>query len=72
MRILAACEESQAVCIEMRRLGHEAYSCDIEPCPGGYPEWHIQADALPLINGDCSFMDSGGGGSTISEAHGIC
>ena len=61
MRILAACEESQAVCIEMRRLGHEAYSCDIEPCSGGHPEWHIQADALPLINGDCSFTDSGGG-----------
>ena len=72
MRILAACEESQAVCIEMRRLGHEAYSCDIEPCSGGHPEWHIQADALPLINGDCSFTDSGGGGSTISEANGIC
>lgn len=71
MRVLAACEESQAVCIEMRRLGHEAYSCDIEPCSGGHPEWHIQADALPLINGDCSFVDSGGG-STISEAHGIC
>lgn len=61
MRILVACEESQAVAIAMRRLGHEAYSCDIEPCSGGHPEWHIHADALPLINGDCSFEDCGGG-----------
>ncbi len=49
MRILAACEESQAVTIEMRRLGHEAYSCDIEPCSGGRPEWHLQVDALELL-----------------------
>lgn len=49
MRILVACEESQAVTIEMRRLGHEAYSCDIQPCSGGHPEWHIQADALELL-----------------------
>lgn len=44
-----ACEESQAVTIELRRLGHEAYSCDIQPCSGGHPEWHIQADALELL-----------------------
>lgn len=49
MKILVACEESQAVTKEMRRLGHEAYSCDIEPCSGGYPEWHIQGDALQLL-----------------------
>lgn len=49
MKILVACEESQAVTIEMRRLGHEAYSCDIEPCSGGHPEWHIQTDALQLL-----------------------
>lgn len=49
MRILVACEESQAVTAEMRRLGHEAYSCDIEPCSGGHPEWHIQVDALELL-----------------------
>lgn len=49
MRILVACEESQAVTIEMRRLGHEAYSCDIQPCSGGHPEWHIQGDALELL-----------------------
>lgn len=49
MRILVACEESQAVCIELRKLGHEAYSCDIEPCSGGHPEWHLQVDALELL-----------------------
>lgn len=61
MKVLVACEESQAVTKELRRLGHEAYSCDIEPCSGGHPEWHICADVLPLINGDCAFVDSGGG-----------
>lgn len=49
MRILVACEESQAVTIELRKLGHEAYSCDIEPCSGGHPEWHLQQDVEPLL-----------------------
>ena len=49
MKILVACEESQAVTIELRRLGHEAYSCDIKPCSGGHPEWHLQVDALELL-----------------------
>lgn len=49
MRVLVACEESQAVTIELRKLGHEAYSCDIEPCSGGHPEWHLQTDALELL-----------------------
>ena len=49
MKILVACEESQAVTIEMRKLGHEAYSCDIEPCSGGHPEWHLQVDALEML-----------------------
>ena len=49
MKILIACEESQAVTIELRRLGHEAYSCDIEPCSGGHPEWHLQVDAMELL-----------------------
>ena len=49
MRILVACEESQAVTIELRKLGHEAYSCDIEPCSGGHQEWHLQQDVLPLL-----------------------
>ena len=60
MRVLVACEESQAVTRELRRLGHEAYSCDIIPCSGGHPEWHIRWDALALINGDCSFMTCDG------------
>ena len=49
MKILVACEESQAVTKELRRLGHEAYSCDIIPCSGGHPEWHLQVDALELL-----------------------
>ena len=60
MRVLVACEESQAVTIEMRKLGHEAYSCDIIDCSGGHPEWHIKWDALALINGNCSFMTCDG------------
>lgn len=55
MKILVACEESQAGTIQARLRGHEAYSCDILPCSGGYPWWHIQADVLPLLNGDCEF-----------------
>lgn len=55
MKILVACEESQAVTIEMRKKGHEAYSCDIEPCSGGHPEWHIQGDVIPLLDGYISF-----------------
>ena len=49
MKILVACEESQAVTKELRRLGHEAYSCDLLPCSGGHPEWHLQQDVLPLL-----------------------
>ena len=49
MKILVACEESQRVTIELRKLGHEAYSCDIEPCSGGHPEWHLQQDVIPLL-----------------------
>lgn len=50
MKILVACEESQAVTKELRILGHEAYSCDIEPCSGGHPEWHIKKDVLSILN----------------------
>lgn len=60
MKILVACEESQAVTKELRRLGHEAYSCDIEPCSGGHPEWHIQQDVLSLLNGKCYFYTTDG------------
>ena len=50
MKILVACEESQAVTTELRKLGHEAYSCDVQVCGGGHPEWHLQQDVLPLLN----------------------
>ena len=55
MRVLVACEESKAVTIELRRLGHEAYSCDLQECSGGHPEWHIQDSVVPLINGRTKF-----------------
>jgi len=50
MRILVACEESQAVTKELRKLGHEAFSCDILECSGGHPEWHLQQDVFEVIN----------------------
>ena len=65
MKILVACEESQAVTIELRRLGHEAYSCDIIPCSGGHPEWHIMQNVLPLLNGNCSFKNMDGSEQSI-------
>lgn len=49
MNILVACEESQAVCLAFRALGHAAYSCDVQECSGGHPEWHIKADATELL-----------------------
>ena len=63
MKVLIACEESQAVCKEFRAKGHEAYSADIQNCSGGHPEWHIKGDVLPLINGYCEFVTEGGGTS---------
>lgn len=55
LKVLVACEESQRVTTEFRRLGHEAYSCDLKDPSGGHPEWHIKGDVLPLLNGDCTF-----------------
>lgn len=49
MKILVACEESQVVTENLRKLGHEAYSCDLLDCSGGHPEWHIRGDVLPLL-----------------------
>ena len=51
MKVLVACEESQRVCVAFRRKGHEAYSCDIQECSGGHPEWHIFGDALEALKG---------------------
>ena len=52
MRVLIACEESQAVCKTFRELGHEAFSCDIIECSGGHPEWHIKGDVLKELDGN--------------------
>jgi len=60
MKVLIACEESQRVCIEFRKLGHEAYSCDIIDCSGGHPEWHIKQDVIPLLNGNCCYKTCDG------------
>lgn len=65
MKILVACEESQAVTKELRRLGHEAYSCDIIDQSGGHPEWHIMQDVLPLLNGRCTFTTTDGAEHTV-------
>ena len=60
MKVLVACEESQEVCKAFRERGHEAYSCDIQECSGGHPEWHIMGDVLQYINGYCEFVTWGG------------
>lgn len=69
MKVLVACEESQAVCKAFRALGHEAYSCDLKPCSGGHPEWHLQQDVTGLLkeNWDliiahptCTFLSNAG------------
>lgn len=60
LKILVSCEESQAVTSELRRLGHEAYSCDIIDQSGGHPEWHIMQDVIPLLNGNCKFETTDG------------
>ena len=56
MNVLIACEESQEVCKAFRERGHRAFSADLQDCSGGHPEWYIQGDVLPLINGNCSFV----------------
>ena len=56
MRILLACEESQTVCAEFRKLGHEAFSADILKCSGPHPEWHIQGDVFDIINNNWDMM----------------
>ena len=69
MRVLIACEESQAVCKEFRQLGHEAFSCDILECSGGHPEWHIKDDVLNhledgwdlmIAHPPCTFLSNSG------------
>lgn len=67
MKVLVACEESQRVCIAFRNKGHEAYSCDVEFCSGNRPEWHIWADVLPLLNGNCTFRTCDGQAHSIDK-----
>lgn len=67
MKVLVACEESQRVCIAFREKGHEAYSCDIQECSGGHPEWHILGDVLPILNGNTKFITQDG---TLHEISG--
>lgn len=59
MRVLVACEESQEVCKAFREVGHEAFSCDIQECSGGHPEWHIKNDVLNIL-GKCFWNDNQG------------
>lgn len=60
MKVLIACQESQRVCKAFRDKGHIAFSCDIQPTSGNNPQWHIQQDVLPLINGNCTFVTCDG------------
>lgn len=60
LNILVACEESQTVCKEFRRLGHNAFSCDLQKCSGGHPEWHIRMDARLLLEGGVMFVTDDG------------
>ena len=80
MRILVACEESQAVTKELRRLGHEAYSCDLQSCGGGYPSWHLKVDALELLkmkwdmiiaHPPCTYLTTAGAIRLYSKDHAI-
>ena len=67
MKVLVACEESQRVCIAFKEKGHEAYSCDIQKCSGGHPEWHILGDCIPILNGNCTFTTQDGQSHTIDS-----
>lgn len=77
LKILVACEESQTVCKEFRRLGHIAFSCDLQECSGGHPEWHFHQDVLEIIenggghlqNGDEYYID---GNWDLMVAHPPC
>lgn len=60
MKVLVACECSQAVCNEFRKLGVTAFSCDLEKEYGGHAEWHIQTDVLSILHGDCKFVTNDG------------
>lgn len=67
MKVLIACEESQVVCKAFRDIGHDAYSCDIQKCSGGYPEWHINYSCLQVMWGSCEFVTQDGKHHNISD-----
>ena len=69
MKVLVACEESQVVCKAFRLKGHEAYSCDLQDCSGGHPEWHIKGDVMSILGDgwdlmiahpDCTYLTNAG------------
>lgn len=60
MKVLIACEESQEVTKAFRQRGHEAFSCDLQECSGGHPEWHIRENCLPIIGGGVQFKTEDG------------
>lgn len=68
LNVLVACEESQAVCSAFRKRGHRAFSCDLQACSGGHPEWHIVGDVLPILNGSTSFTTCDGQRHTVEDA----
>jgi len=80
MKVLVGCEESQAVCIAFRKKGHEAYSCDLQECSGGHPEWHLQMDVfeaiklkkwdLGIFHPDCTFLTNCGIGYFNEKRYG--
>ena len=68
LNVLIACEESQAECRAFRELGHKAFSCDIQPClPSGNPDWHIQADVTPFLDGKTKFRTQSGKRCTVAQ-----
>lgn len=81
-KVLIACEESQAVCIEFRKIGFEAFSCDIQDCSGGHPEWHIKGDAIKeayagnydliIAHPPCTFMSKAGARWMYPTAGNVC
>ena len=80
MKVLVACEESQRVCIAFRNRGHEAYSCDIQDCSGGFPQWHIKGDVLSLLKDKwdmiiafppCTYLSKAGACNLLNSDHTI-
>jgi hypothetical protein len=67
MRILVACEESQAITKELRKLGHDAFSCDLLPCSGGHPEWHFQEDVFKIIENQGGILQNGDENISIDQ-----